>query len=69
MNGVIIIFYILKNYLKACKLMCKHNSEFKQVFNGEINYTSPLLQNELIRICANNVCSMIVTEVKKADSF
>ncbi|XP_008189315.1 zinc finger MYM-type protein 1-like [Acyrthosiphon pisum] len=29
------------NYLEACKLICEHNPEFKQVFNGEINYTSP----------------------------
>lgn len=66
MNEVIIIFHILGNYLEA---MCEHNSEFKQVFNGEINYTSPLLQNELIGICAENIRSMIVTEVKKAGSF
>ncbi|CAI6377782.1 unnamed protein product [Macrosiphum euphorbiae] len=57
------------NYLEACKLMCEHNPQFKQVFNGEINYTSPLLQNELIGICAENVRSMIVTEVKNAGSF
>lgn len=69
MNEVIIIFHILGNYLEACKLMCEHNPEFKQVFNGEINYTSPLLQNELIGICAENIRSMIVTEVKKAGSF
>jgi len=37
---MIIIFHILGNYLEACKLMCEHNPEFKQVFNGEINYTS-----------------------------
>lgn len=64
-----IISYILGNYLEACKLMCEHKPEFKQVFNSKINYTSPLLQNELIRICAENVRSMIIMEIKKAGSF
>lgn len=64
-----IIFYILRNYLEACKLMCEHKPEFKQVFNSEINYTSPLLQNELIGICAENVRSMIIMKIKKAGSF
>lgn len=68
-NGVMIIFYILGNFLEACKLMCEHKPEFNQVFNGEINYTSPLLQNELIGMCAENVRNMIVTEIKKAGSY
>lgn len=69
MNGVFIILLILGNYLEACKLMCEHKPEFKEVFNSEINYTSPLLQNEIIGICADNVRSMITMEIKKAGSF
>jgi len=68
-NGVIIIFYILRNFLEACKLISGHKPEFNQVFNVEINYISPLLQNELIGMCAENVHSIIVTEIKKAGSY
>lgn len=38
-------------------------------YNCNNNYTSSLIQNELIRICAENVRSMIVIEVNKAASF
>jgi len=49
-----------------CKLFANHNSEFKTSFNCSINYTSPLIQNEIISLCANNVQNMIISEVKDA---
>lgn len=39
------------------------------IYKCKINYTSPLLQNEFIRISAENVRSKIIQEVKKAGSF
>jgi len=41
-------YYLRKLFRSVCKLMCEHNPEFKQIFNGEINYTSLLLRNALI---------------------
>jgi len=52
-----------------CKLFSNHNPEFKTLFNCSINYTSLLIQNELISLCANNVKSMIMSEVKDAGCF
>lgn len=50
-------------------MMSKHVPNFHQIFNREINYASPLVQNELVEICAENVRSMIREEVKKAGNF
>lgn len=50
-------------------MMSKYISDFHQIYNREINYTSPLVQNELVEICAENVHSMIRAEVKKAGNF
>lgn len=49
--------------------MGKYVPDFHQIFNREINYTSPLVQNELVEICAENVRSMIRAQVKKAGNF
>jgi len=53
-----------------CKLFSNHNSQFKTLFNCSINYTSPLIQNKFISLlCANNVQSMIISEVKDTGCF
>lgn len=46
-------------------MMSEYVYNFQQIFNWEINYVSPLVQNKLVEICAENIYSMIRAEVKK----
>lgn len=52
-----------------CKMMSNYIQEFNTMFSRKINYLSPLIQNQLIEICAENVGSMIIDEVEKNGYF
>lgn len=46
-----------------CRLMSKYVPGFAVKFNTETNYTSPLIQNQIIEICAINVRDQIISEI------
>ncbi|KAL4108079.1 hypothetical protein QTP88_018334 [Uroleucon formosanum] len=51
------------NFKEACQLMSKYIPEFSVKFLKTTNYTSPLVQNSIIEMCAKNVRDQIISEV------
>eukprot|EP00102_Acyrthosiphon_pisum_P018828 XP_016656038.1 PREDICTED: uncharacterized protein LOC107882336 [Acyrthosiphon pisum] len=50
------------NFKEACQLMSKYVPEFSVKFLKTTNYTSPLVQNSIIEMCAKNVRDQIISE-------
>jgi len=47
-----------------CKLIAKNNPEFKKKYSNPTNYSSNIIQNELLSLCANNIINKIMKEVE-----
>ena len=54
----------LGNFKELCKLLGKSNEEFGKEFNLKINYSSHIIQDELINICADVVKQMTVKDIE-----
>lgn len=53
----------LGNFKELCKLLVKSNEEFGKKFNLKTNYSSHIIQDELINICADVVKDIEDVEV------
>ncbi|KAF0710791.1 zinc finger MYM-type protein 1-like, partial [Aphis craccivora] len=52
------------NFKESCQLMSKYVPEFSVKFLQTTNYTSSLVQNSIIEMCAKNVRDQIISEVR-----
>ncbi|KAL4154146.1 hypothetical protein QTP88_001979 [Uroleucon formosanum] len=57
------------NFKELCKLLEKSNEEFGKKFNLKTNYTSHIIQDELINICADVVKEIIVKDIEDVEVF
>ncbi|KAL4149483.1 hypothetical protein QTP88_003426 [Uroleucon formosanum] len=57
------------NFKELCKLLEKSNEEFGKKFNFKTNYTSHIIQDELINICADVVKEIIVKDIEDVEVF
>lgn len=61
----IIICYlsILGNFKEMCKLFSKYDNEFEEMYLKKINLTSWAIQEDLIKLCADQVKGIILNEL------
>ncbi|KAL4097919.1 hypothetical protein QTP88_022611 [Uroleucon formosanum] len=57
------------NFKELCKLLEKNNEEFGKKINLKTNYTSHIIQDELINICAVVVKEIIVKDIEDVEVF
>ncbi|KAL4153779.1 hypothetical protein QTP88_001612 [Uroleucon formosanum] len=57
------------NFKELCKLLEKSNEEFGKKCNLKTNYTSHIIQDELINICADVVKEIIVKDIEDVEVF
>jgi hypothetical protein len=53
----------LGNFKESCKLLTKSNEEFGKKINHKTNYSSHIIQDELMNICADVVKDIKADEV------
>ncbi|VVC36574.1 Domain of unknown function DUF4371 [Cinara cedri] len=58
-----------KNFKEFCKLLAKSNEEFGKKFNLKTNYSSHIIQDELINICADVEKEIIVKDIEDVEVF
>ncbi|KAE9522565.1 hypothetical protein AGLY_017035, partial [Aphis glycines] len=57
------------NFKEFCKLLAKSNEEFGKKFNLKTNYSSYIIQDELINIYADVVKEIIVKDIEDIEVF
>jgi hypothetical protein len=59
----------LGNFKEVCKLLAKSNEEFGKKINLKTNYSSHIIQDELINMCADVVKEIIVKGIEDVEVF
>lgn len=57
------------NFKKLCKLHSKYDDNFSIIFKQKTNYTSWIVQNEILKICATFIIDSILEEIKDSGLY
>ncbi|XP_008183461.1 zinc finger MYM-type protein 1-like [Acyrthosiphon pisum] len=57
------------NFKELCGLLSNYQPDFKNKFDETTNYTSWSIQDQLIKLCAEDIRETIVKEIDKIDFF
>lgn len=60
---------ILGNFKEMCKLFSKYDNEFEEMYLKKINLTSWAIQEDLIKLCADQVKGIILNELADVGFF
>jgi len=57
------------NFKELCKLHSKYDDNFLIIFKQKTNYTSWIVQNEILNICATFIVDSILEEIKSCGMY
>lgn len=57
------------NFKELCKLHSKYDDNFSIIFKQKTNYTSCIVQNEILKICATFIIDSILEEIKDSGLY
>lgn len=58
------MIYYIGNFKEVCNLIAKKNPELNKKYLNPTNYSSHLIQDELLNLCVSNIRNKIMKEVE-----